>query len=307
MNLEPEISAFIRLSESLYTTGVDATVQNQRDVYETVAQHFTPPHPPALSNRYERIDGVPVRWYWRKDTDDSAPCIVFLHGGGFVVGSLESHDFFCARLANDSHCKVIAIDYRLVPEHPYPAAFDDCRAVLNALQHSPDQYGIDEDKIILCGDSAGGNLVAALTLLNRDENNAALLGQIGIYPWLAAGFELPSYRECSHAPMLSTDDMRYYRRVYLGKNGKDSPYNAPLLARDFSNLPPALLFPVEYDPLRDDAYDYHEKLTSAACHSSLVLGKGLVHGCLRAIDTSPGVQLIYQEILKFINRLVKPS
>ena len=303
VTLEPEISDFIELSDSLYQTGVDDSVENQRDVYNTVCRHFTPPHPPGLHNRYYKISGIPMRWYWTDD-NQMAPCIVYFHGGGFVVGGLESHDFICAKLAVDSHCKVVSVDYRLAPEHRFPAAFDDCYSVLQALQNNPDDFGIDANKIVLCGDSAGGNLTAAVALANRDHGGSPLAGQIMIYPRLIDDITLPSYTECATAPQLSTADVEYYHRIYLGDYNDTSAYFAPAMSERFDELPPALLLPVEYDPLRDDAFLFHEKLLAAGTDSELHLGKGLVHGCLRAIEISPGVQLMYRKILEFVGEVI---
>ncbi len=304
MHLEPEIKTFIARSESLYTTSVAARIEDQRAIYDQVCAHFTPAPPSGLHCYDAVIDtpnhSVPVRWYWRRQRSN-APCLVYFHGGGFVVGGLDSHDFICAKLAHDTACKVVSVDYRLAPEHVFPAAFDDCFGVVHALQGTPEEYAIDARKIILCGDSAGGNLAAAVALANRDGGGLPLLGQIMVYPAVTHALTLPAYTECANAPMLSTRDVAFYHRIYLGEGGTPGPYNTPLLASDFGNLPPALLLPVEYDPLRDDAYAYQEKLLAAGTQSTLHLGKGLVHGCLRAIETSPGVQLMYQKILGFIH------
>ncbi len=304
MNLEPEIESFIAVSEAMYTTSINATIGNQRAVYDRICAHFTPAHPAGLNSRYDVVDTpeceVQVRWYWKDHVSDAA-CIVYFHGGGFVVGGLESHDFFCAKLAGDTNCKVVSVDYRLAPEFVFPAAFDDCFHVVRALQTSPTKYSVDANRIVLCGDSAGGNLAAAVSLANRYRRGVPLLGQIMIYPALSDKFTLPSYTECANAPLLSSADVAYYYKTYLGENGRPSAWCTPLLETDFSNLPPALLLPVEYDPLRDDSISYHERLVSAGTRSSLHLGKGLVHGCLRAIETSPGVKLMYQKILKFID------
>jgi acetyl esterase len=308
MKLEPEIEDFIATSEALYTTSVAATIEDQRAVYDHICTHFTPAHPSDLKNRYDVVAtpecNVPVRWYW-KNNDFAAACIVYFHGGGFVVGGLESHDFICARLADDSNCKVVSVDYRLAPEFVFPAAFDDCFNVLRALQAAPEKYAVDANKIIVCGDSAGGNLAAAVALANRDCGGTPLLGQILIYPALAHELTLPSYTECANAPMLTTQDVIYYNKTYLGERGAPSALSSPLQAVDFSNLAPALLLPVEYDPLRDDSFAYHEKLQTAGSPSDVHLGRGLVHGCLRAIGTSPGVGQMVQKILTFISELTR--
>ncbi|MEM7294177.1 MAG: alpha/beta hydrolase [Pseudomonadota bacterium] len=305
MNLEPEITEWIALSESLYETGVDDSVLVQRDVYNRYCAHFNPPHPAGLHDRYDQIAGVPVRWYWTDDATDA--CIVYFHGGGFVVGGLESHDLTCAHLALNTRCRLVTVDYRMAPEHIFPAAFDDCYAVLQALQQSPAAFGIDAQKIVLCGDSAGGNLTAAVALANRDRGGLSLRGQIMIYPRMSDEMSFPSYTECADAPLLATRDVEYYHRIYTGGEKIDSPYLSPATSHRFTDLPPALLMPVEYDPLRDDALDYHKKLMAAGVKSELHLGKGLVHGCIRALKISPGVQMMYARMVNFVRRAVDES
>ncbi|MEM7206423.1 MAG: alpha/beta hydrolase [Pseudomonadota bacterium] len=306
MNLEPEIEAFISKTECFYTNNACGNITEERNAYNALCREFTPPVPEDLHTRDELIRGkkseIPVRCYWTENTSDA--CLIYFHGGGFVVGNLDSHDFVCMRLAMDTTCKVIAVDYRLAPEHRFPAAFDDCASVLQSVQNRADRFGVNQSKILLCGDSAGGNLVAGVALANRDNGGTALLGQIMVYPRLTHDYSLPSYTECANAPLLSTEDVHYYHDAYTNREKIDSHYLAPATARSFSDLPPALLLPVEYDPLRDDSYLYHEKLLAARVESELHLGKGLVHGCLRAIGASPQADLMYAKILDFVNRQV---
>ena len=308
MNLEPEIAAFVQHSYDIGDTSTGLSIEEQRANYSYYCTHFTPPHPPNITSDDRSIEtpegSVPVRWYRHKESDSSA-CVVFYHGGGFVVGGLDSHDFLCARLCSDTGNTVIAVDYRRAPENVFPAAFDDCFNVLQALRSSAEQYDINAAKIVLCGDSAGGNLVAAVALAERDRGGASTCGQVMIYPTLAADTQLPAYEQCSNAPMLTTQDMEFYLGAYLGEAGVPSPYSAPLLADNLRGLPPALLLPVEYDPLRDDAIAYHEKLLAADVNSILHMGKGLVHGCMRAVDTSPGVQAVYQRMVGFIADVIE--
>ena len=178
MNLEPEIEDFIATSEALYTTSVAATVADQRAVYERVCAHFTPPHPPSLDSHYDIIDTpsgrVPVRWYW-KNNEPAAACIVYFHGGGFVVGGLESHDFICARLANDTDCKVLSVDYRLAPEHVFPAAFDDCFHVMGGEVRVLTQAGFDDLERV------GGEALAASVIKVRDGEVQIVPGFDGQY------------------------------------------------------------------------------------------------------------------------------
>ena len=307
MKLEPQIADFIKRADEISSGSTSISVSDQRREYDDYCSYYSPPLPAGVISTDEIIItsswNVPTRWY-RYTESHSRVCVIYFHGGGFILGGLNSHDFLCARLCRDSGCHVISVDYRLAPEHRFPAAFEDCFNVLQIIQNESQHHGIDSNKVFLCGDSAGGNLTAAVALANRNRGGPHLAGQIMIYPVLAADTGLPAYSECRDAPMLTTTQTEFYMEMYLGE-GEHNAYSAPLLSDDLGDLPPALLLPVEYDPLRDDACAYHEGLSAANVDSTLYLGKGLVHGCMRALDSSPGVQTMYNEILTFMDNVIK--
>ena len=173
-----------------------------------------------------------------QDKPTRAPILLYLHGGGWVFGDLEQNDGLCRLLAVESGCVVVNVDYRLAPENRYPAAADDCYAVLCwAAQHAA-EFGADPGRIVIAGSSAGGNLAAAVTLMSRDRGGPRIAAQILVYPVLDDSCAFPSHAEFSKGHILSTDEMRWYWRQYLdGSGAAGEPYACPLKATDLSDLP----------------------------------------------------------------------
>ncbi|MBT5263417.1 MAG: alpha/beta hydrolase [Rhodospirillaceae bacterium] len=304
MTLEPEMHAFIARTESFYAANaVELSVAEQREMYRRLCQEFTPDRPMGVLSHDAEIEGpggpIPVRHYYadaskgaEKAGQDKGPpaCVLYLHGGGFVVGDLDSHDFICAHFAAETGANVIAVDYRLAPEHKFPAAFEDALAAYRAVRGQPERWGIDAERIVVAGDSAGANLTAAVVLASRDDTGPRAVGQILFYGRFGWGFDLPSFQTEADAPLLTTSDVRYYRKVYCGPDAEPDPRHSPLTATGLSRLPPALLLPVEHDPLRDESFAYGEALRADGVDAEVHLGVGLVHGSLRALHTSPGVR-----------------
>jgi acetyl esterase len=246
------------------------------------------------------LAGVPLRSYQPTSTASAEvnPCVVYLHGGGWVVGDLDSHDFICAELASTLGVLVIAVDYRLAPEHPFPAGFDDCLAVWRALRTGP--FQLDPERTLVAGDSAGGNLAAALCLALRDAREPLPAAQVLIYPGLGGDHRLPSRSECVDAPLLSSSDVDCYHALYLRGTPQPGAYAMPLLAGDFSGLPPALIAVAQFDPLRDDGVCYAEQLNAAGVAATLYYGEGLVHGCLRGRGQVAEVDALYETLLGYL-------
>ncbi len=225
-----------------------------------------------------------------------------LYARWWVVGGLDSHDFICFELASALQVLVVAIDYRLAPEHPFPAAYEDCRAVWRAIQAGHGPHVINLQQMVVIGDSAGGNLAAALCLGLRDDRQPLPRAQVLIYPGLGGPSDLPSRRDCMDAPLLSSADAEGYLALYLRGSGKPSAYAMPLLAEDLSGLPKAFIAVAQFDPLRDDGQLYAERLQAAGVASVLYPGKGLVHGCLRARRQAPEVDQLYDCLLQYLER-----
>ena len=298
--ISPQLAAFVAKTESFASD--DSSLTGVRQRYHRMCQAFTPPKPEGLQVSAYALAGVGVRSYLPASPAPAKgwPCLLYMHGGGWVVGGLDSHDFICFELASALQVLVIAIDYRLAPEHPFPAAYEDCRAVWQAIQAGQGPHVINLQQRVVMGDSAGGNLAAALCLGLRDDRQPLPCAQVLIYPGLGGPSDLPSRRDCMDAPLLSSADIDCYLALYLRGSGKPSPYAMPLLAEDFSGLPKAFIAVAQFDPLRDDGLLYAERLQAAGVASVVYPGKGLVHGCLRARRQAPEVDRLYDCLLHYL-------
>ncbi len=297
--ISSQMRVFVDKTESF--TSTDTSLAGLRQNYNRMCQAFTPPPPQDLLIEDFSLGGVAVRSY-RPTTaspSDGWPCLLYIHGGGWAVGGLDSHDFICFELAAALQVLVIAIDYRLAPEHPFPAAYDDCRSVWQAIQAGQGPHAINRQRLVVAGDSAGGNLAAALCLGLRDDGLPVPNAQVLIYPGLGGPADLPSRRDCKDAPLLSASDADGYKTLYL-RDANPSPYAMPLLAKDFGGLPKAFIAVAQFDPLRDDGMLYAERLQAAGVATVLYPGKGLVHGCLRARRQVPEVDRLYDCLLDYL-------
>ncbi|WP_392893494.1 alpha/beta hydrolase [Pseudomonas migulae] len=296
--LSDEMTAFVEKTVSFNST--DSSLAGLRQAYSEMCRAFTPPRPAGLYVLDFELAGVPVRSYQpqRSSPSDGDPCVMYLHGGGWVVGDLDSHDFICAELAATLGVLVIAVDYRLAPEHPFPAGFDDCLGVWRALRNGP--FRLDPARTLVAGDSAGGNLAAALCLALRDAGEPLPAAQVLIYPGLGGDHRLPSRSECVDAPLLSSSDVDCYHALYLRGSQQPPAYAMPLLAQDLSGLPPALITVAQFDPLRDDGVQYAERLNAAGVAATLYYGEGLVHGCLRGRGQVAEVDALYETLLGYL-------
>jgi acetyl esterase len=295
--LSPELADFV--AHSLTFASTDVSLTGRREAYGRMCQAYTPQRPAGLTVTDISLRQVPIRLYQPSGArpENGWPCVLYLHGGGWVLGDLDSHDFITADLAARLDAVVIAVDYRLAPEHPFPAAFDDCLAVWRALRDEHRAFDLDLVRMAVAGDSAGGNLAAALCLALRDAGELLPTGQALLYPGLGGDSDLPSRSQCADAPLLSTADLDSYLALYLPGPMQSNPYAQPLAASHFDRLPPAFIAVAQFDPLRDDGVRYHERLSAAGVAVSFHLGKGLVHGCLRARGQVPDVDLLYEELL----------
>ena len=237
---------------------------------------------------------VPVRLY-RSELTGMPPVLVYFHGGGWVLGSLETHDAICRALANKAQCVVIAVDYRLAPEHPFPQGLQDCQAVVRWVQDSAVEIGVDGDRVAVGGDSAGGNLAAAVANSNRDENVKPLCHQLLIYPVIDAEQATESYRENAEGYLLTALGMKMFWELYLGKaSAGDSELASPARVADLSGLPPATVITAQYDPLRDEGEIYAERLSVAGNQVALRRWDGVFHGFVGFADRlSKGSEAIH--------------
>jgi acetyl esterase/lipase len=221
---------------------------------------------------------IPIRIYAPRATGPLA-VLVYFHGGGWVVGNLDSHDVICRDLANQAGCMVISVDYRRAPEHKFPTPLEDCFAATAWAAANVDQIGGDPMCLAVCGDSAGGNLAAAVALMARDRGGPELCYQLLIYPVTNRDFETASYHENASGYGMVREDMMWYWQHYL-RSDEDArnPYAAPLLATDVRDLPPALVITAGYDVLRDEGERYAQHLREAGVEVELAQYPTMIHG-----------------------------
>jgi acetyl esterase len=232
---------------------------------------------------------VPVRVF-RSGEADPQPLVAFFHGGGWVFGDLDSYDSMCRTLARTSGAVVVSVDYRLAPENPFPAGFEDCWAVTRWLASSGHEIGGQADQIAVAGDSAGGNLAAAVALRARDEAVPPLRAQLLMYPALDPAMSSASYEENAEDPFLSRSEMEWSWPRYLGAiTGEAVPYAAPAYATDLAGVAPAVILVAGHDPLRDEAVAYADRLRAAGVPVELERYEDMVHGFLsfsRSLDVA---------------------
>jgi len=210
------------------------------------------------------------------------PALVFYHGGGWVIGDLYTHDGICRTLTNAAGCVVASVDYRLAPESKYPVAVEDSYVALQWVVAHANQLGIDPRRVAVGGDSAGGNLSAAVSLMARDRKGPDLVSQILIYPVTDYALDTPSYAENAEGYVLTREAMRWFWRHYLVREeqGKE-PLASPLRATSLAGLPPALVITASHDPLRDEGEAYAARLRDAGVPVTLTRYDGLFHGFIR--------------------------
>jgi acetyl esterase len=232
-----------------------------------------------------RIDGpggrIRIRFTWPEGTGPF-PCLVFFHGGGWVLGSIETHNGLCRAITHAAGVVVASVDYRLAPEHRFPAAVDDAFAATCWIAENAGTLDIDPERIAVGGDSAGGNLTAVVALKARDLGGPRLVHQLLIYPATNFDLDTPSYRQNAEGYMLTREDMEWFFGLYLSDPSDGSnPHVSPLRAPDLSGLPPAFVLTAEYDPLCDEGIAYARRLEEAGVPVRLSNYRGMIHGFLR--------------------------
>ena len=293
---DPEIRAFIERVAGYYPEGkANLDIPERRRRYDAMAADLRQPRPASVAATDETVEGpggpVPQRRYVPEGPGPVT--VVYFHGGGFMLGGLDSHDDVCAEIAAGTGCPVVAVDYRRTPEHVHPAAYEDALAAARAA--------LAAGPVILGGDSAGGNLAAALALALR---GADIRGQVLIYPALGGErIGLASYDENAEAPMLTTADMHFYHRLRAGGEPPDDDASFfPLAARDLAGVAPCFASAAAVDPLRDDAVEYVRRLAAAGVEASCVVEEQLPHGHLRARASSARARAAFGRIVAAVAR-----
>jgi acetyl esterase len=286
---------FIRRSEAAYPADTASlTIADQRAIYDAMCRQFHRGYPDGTTTEDRPFGGVLCRHY-----HGARGAILYFHGGGFVVGGLHSHDDVCADLRAATGLHVVSVDYRLCPEHPHPAAFDDACAAAQAVAADLPA------PLLLAGDSAGGNLAAAVAHALGRHGRLGIAGQVLIYPGLGGDTGQGSYLTHAHAPMLSREDVLFYAAIRHapGTAPPPDPTFAPLSDADFGGLPPTLAIAAACDPLADDAGSYAARIIAAGGTAIAITEPGLVHGYLRARATVPRAAASFARISRTLTAM----
>jgi acetyl esterase len=248
-----------------------------------------------------------ARHYAPVKGSERRPLLVFLHGGGFVVGDLETHDPACRLLCRHAGLHVLAVDYRLAPEHPFPAALEDAKVAFAWARANAEALGADPARIAVGGDSAGGNLSAALSQLAVREGTPAPALQFLLYPALDRTVERASLGHFGEGFFLTRADIAWFSKHYTGGADCSDPRISPLLCRELSGLPPALVITAGFDPVRDEGEAYAAALQEAGTPATLRRFDGLVHGFANMVGVSPACRSAVVEIASTLRRLLDAS
>jgi len=248
---------------------------------------------------------IPIRLYYPKG-DSPFPVVVYFHGGGWVIGNLDTHHAFCHALSKSSGCLVVAVDYRLAPEYRYPAAVEDAYAATCWVAENAEAIQADNRRIAVLGDSAGGTQATVVAMKARDHGKPHITLQVLVYPITDYNFDTPSYLKNADGYMLTRDLMIWFWKQYLeNKEGADDPYISPLRADNLSHLPETLILTAEYDPLCDEGEAYARRLQEAGVKVKLTRYDGVIHGFIRMTSRLDKARQALDEVAGTLRRVLK--
>ncbi|RAV07599.1 alpha/beta hydrolase [Mycolicibacterium sp. GF69] len=280
MNLDPQIASLIEALDSGFPPVHTMTGAEARAV---IRSRFVPPAQPEPVDAVEDVDipsgdGPIAARIYRPSSAEPLPVVVYAHGGGFVFCDLDSHDGLCRNLANLIPAVVVSVAYRLAPEHRWPAAAEDVYAVAKWVSDNAERLEGDASRVVVGGDSAGGNLAAVAALMARDRGGPALAGQLLLYPVIGADFDTESYRLFGQGFYNPRPTLQWYWDQYVpARSDRTHPYASPLYA-DLAGLPPAVVVVAGHDPLRDEGLAYADALSAAGVRTVRCEFDGGIHG-----------------------------
>ena len=286
--LDPELEPFLEVWNAGWSVlPAGASVQDRRTLFEHIAERMRLPRPEGVVSAVQFVPSggrnVLVR-IDRHEDGGAQPCLVYMHGGAWLQGSPLTHADITMRIAAANRQTVVSVDYALAPEHPFPAAANECRDVVKWVHENASALGVDARCVAVGGDSAGGNLAASVAIALRGTPIAPM-AQLLIYPSVDFEMDRPSYVENADAPLLNVHGMPAVNAMYCPREeDRRNPLAAPLFAENHAGLPPAFIGVAQNDPLRDDGHAYADKLRAAGVPVEFDTGEGLIHGYLRAME-----------------------
>lgn len=305
MKIEPSLSAFIAALHQAFPEPPESlpVVEYRRRIAALAGPPA--PLPEALLVSDHDADGVAVRCYHPKTVRGPLPALLYFHGGGWVMGSIASHEAITAALALQAGITVFSVEYRLAPEHPFPAGFIDGVSALRWLHRKAATLGIDAARLAIGGDSAGANIAAAIA---QQQRTVPLAAQCLIYPALDDYFDTVSYHQNAGGPFLSRALARSFWMHYTaGEGSRGRPEVAPLRHEELQGLPPTVILVAEHDPLRDEGRAYAAKLANAGVAVDFHSAEGMIHGFLRAAAMSPAAARHLAWLASRLVERLKPS
>lgn len=303
MPLHPESSMFLR-AQSLrgLTPWEEMEPTDARRVFKSLMNLFGPREDIARVEDIELSEGVAMRLY-HPQPGTPLPVFVYYHGGGWVVGNCDTHDSLCRQVADFAQLAVLSVDYRLAPEHPFPTPLDDCFAAVQWVIDHGASYELDPFRLAVGGDSAGGNLAAAVALRAREENGPDLRAQVLIYPVIEPNFESRSYREYATGLNLTKNTMQWFWDQYVPKaDTRRDPWVVPSSAESLADLPPCLTILAECDVLRDEGAMYAQRLADAGVDVTTTEYEGLLHGFVQLASPFTRATEAREEIAQFLRK-----
>ncbi len=292
MPVNPQIAALLEMmAQGPAVDFATVTPAVLRAVFDQPMQMGPPPAMARVQAVSVPLEGrtLEARLFVPEGAGEAPPLTLYLHGGGWVVGTLDTHDGTCRALAQESGSAVLSLAYRLAPEHPYPAPFDDCyEALLWAASHAA-ELGCDGSRLAVAGDSAGGNLAAAVAIAVRDRGGPVLRHQLLIYPVTDRDYSYPSYVENGGGDYyLSQDGMDWFWRHYLsGRDEADAPLALVIRTQKLEDVAPATVIAAEFDPLRDEGMAYAGRLQAAGVPVDAYIAEGMIHGFFSMFEAVP--------------------
>jgi acetyl esterase len=311
MAIKPDAALFVAAAAELMRLpeGADAPEVAAEYLARVRAAPSSSPSAPPLKRVFEEDvrDGLRVRVYV-PDGEPPFPVVVYFHGGGWVTGDLEMHDATCRRLAHRAQCAVVNVDYRLAPEHQFPAAFEDAyRATVWARVHAS-EFSADGNRLAVAGSSAGGNLAAAVALRARDEGGPPIALQALIYPVTDASMDSDSMRDLGVGYLLERRLMQWYWSQYLQDEAqRRNPWASPMAADSLAGLPPALVITAELDPLRDEGEAFAQRLEDDGGEAEVTRYPGQVHGFMGVLGSIADADLALDALADWIAARLTPT